>query len=349
MSMFSFIKTLASAVTTPGAGKVALFVDSATAKPMFKDELGVSNYIGEPAQFDEDPSTTIGLTWGYLAGAVRNGTSVVRVAAGTVTLTASTTNYVEVTAAGVVSDNITAFTAGSIPLRTVVTGATTITTSTYELAWLSELDLSGLVPYTGATADVDLGVNKFIVNVNQLYVDPITGYIGIGTTTPSVILSINKENNNLAQTKILHQEIKGTATGFIDYFDFYIGASQSRGGSIVFGEIGGGFSDSGIDFALSQTEIYQGGSYPLYLTTNGVKRITILGNGFVGIGAIDPKQALEVNGGLRLHTATLLPSADINSEGTIWVVEGASGVADTLQVCLKSAADTYSWITLATG
>lgn len=44
-----------------------------------------------------------------------------------------------------------------------------------------------------------------------------------------------------------------------------------------------------------------------------------------------------------------LPAADVAHRGFVWVVTGAAGVADTAYVCLKTAANTYSWMLLATG
>jgi len=43
------------------------------------------------------------------------------------------------------------------------------------------------------------------------------------------------------------------------------------------------------------------------------------------------------------------PSASSSVRGHIYVTEGGAGVADVAEVCLKSAADTYSWVSLATG
>jgi hypothetical protein len=73
--------------------------------------------------FARDPDTTTALTWGYLGGMLFVDGVWTTVAAGTVTLTISTTNYVERTRAGVVSTNTTGFTAGRLPLYTVVTDA----------------------------------------------------------------------------------------------------------------------------------------------------------------------------------------------------------------------------------
>jgi hypothetical protein len=50
---------------------------------------------------------------------------------------------------------------------------------------VSNINLSGYVPYTGADKNVDLGVNNFSVNTNTLFVDSNTGKVGIGTNVLS--------------------------------------------------------------------------------------------------------------------------------------------------------------------
>lgn len=77
-------------------------------------------------------------------------------------------------------------------------------------------------------------------------------------------------------------------------------------------------------------------------------RMRIGSNGNVGIGGagtngINATQKLEVDGGVRLNTATTQPACDANARGTLWVVQGAT---DVVQVCLFSGA-TGSWKTIA--
>lgn len=80
--------------------------------------------------FGRRASTTSALTWGYYGGIVLVDGVLTGIANGTVALSASTTNYVEASRAGTVSKNTTGFTAGSIPLYTIVTGASTVTSYT---------------------------------------------------------------------------------------------------------------------------------------------------------------------------------------------------------------------------
>lgn len=54
-------------------------------------------------------------------------------------------------------------------------------------------NINDYVPYTGATADVNLGSNNFTVDTNTLFVDAVNNRVGIGTT-PASILHINDVN-----------------------------------------------------------------------------------------------------------------------------------------------------------
>lgn len=74
----------------------------------------------------------------------------------TVSLSASTTNYVESTRAGVVSKNTTGFTLGSIPLYTVVAGASSVTTYTDNRAWVQPLHITSKASVAVTAADVTL-------------------------------------------------------------------------------------------------------------------------------------------------------------------------------------------------
>lgn len=94
-----------------------------TANAMF-DAASPSMLFGRRA------STTTALTWGYYGGYMRVDGVLTAIANGTVSLTGSTTNYVEVNRSGTVSANTTGFTAGRIPLYSIVTGSSTITSYT---------------------------------------------------------------------------------------------------------------------------------------------------------------------------------------------------------------------------
>lgn len=74
-------------------------------------------------------STTSGLTWGFYGGLIYIAGVATSVANGTLALTASATNYVELDpATGVISFNTSGFTAGRAPLYQITTGTATVTT-----------------------------------------------------------------------------------------------------------------------------------------------------------------------------------------------------------------------------
>ena len=106
--------------------------------------------------FGRRASTTTALTWGYYGGRMLVDGVLTAIANGTVALTGSTTNYVEATRAGVVSKNTTAFTPGSIPLYTIVTGVSTVTSYTDERAWVDPGYMSHVASFAVTAADVTL-------------------------------------------------------------------------------------------------------------------------------------------------------------------------------------------------
>lgn len=88
---------------------------------------------GSPATiFGRRDYASSGLTWAFYGGRMLIDGTLTAIANGSVELTASATNYVQATRAGVVSANTTAFTAGYIPLYTVVAGASTVVSYTDE-------------------------------------------------------------------------------------------------------------------------------------------------------------------------------------------------------------------------
>lgn len=86
---------------------------------------------GSPATlFGRRESACNLLTWGYYGGKILVGGVVTSISNGTVSLTASNTNYIEADNAGTVSANLTGFTAGKTPLYTAVCGGSTVTSYT---------------------------------------------------------------------------------------------------------------------------------------------------------------------------------------------------------------------------
>lgn len=106
--------------------------------------------------FARRASTTTGLTWGYYGGYLLVDGVLTSIANGTTALAASNTNYIEATRAGVVSDNTTGFTAGSIPLYTAVTDGSSITSYIDYRAWIDPAYLTHQVSFAVTSGDVTL-------------------------------------------------------------------------------------------------------------------------------------------------------------------------------------------------
>jgi hypothetical protein len=99
--------------------------------------------------FGRRASTSAALTWGYYGGVIRIGSTLTAIPNGTVVLSPSATNYVEVDpATGTVSVNTSAFTAGRMPLYAVVAGASTVSSYT---------DQRTLASMAGGLSDGDKG------------------------------------------------------------------------------------------------------------------------------------------------------------------------------------------------
>lgn len=69
-----------------------------------------------------------------------------------------------------------------------------------------------------------------------------------------------------------------------------------------------------------------------------------------GVAAVfNADKSLTSVGGVILATAGSRPAAGSAYRGMLFVTQGGTGVTDTISVCLKSAADTYSWVSIVTG
>ena len=114
--------------TTPNLGLTYLTSGQLQPEVTINNDLNMLDGILSPAAaFGNNAVTTTGLTYGYYGGYLWSGTTETAIAAGTIALTASATNYVQMTTAGAVSVNTVAFTSGQIPMATVVTSASGIT------------------------------------------------------------------------------------------------------------------------------------------------------------------------------------------------------------------------------
>jgi hypothetical protein len=140
--------------------------------------------------FSFDADTTTGLTFGYFQGQFYDGPALVSVAAGTINLTASATNYIEVDGSGVVHTNTVAFTAGRLPLYVVITGSASITSwanAKTLLTFIGNNTITGLQLSTAAaTKSVSKGLGTLTGTESYLVRSPVAGNLsGMSIVCPT--------------------------------------------------------------------------------------------------------------------------------------------------------------------
>jgi len=130
---------------------------------LFSAQAGKETAVNELADaaspamiFGRRGSVCSGLTWGYYGGTLLVDGVLSAIVNGSLTLSGSVTNYIESDRSGTVSSNTTGYTAGSIPLYTVVCGASTVTSYTDDRAWVQPEHLTSKTSITVTGANVTL-------------------------------------------------------------------------------------------------------------------------------------------------------------------------------------------------
>ena len=137
------------------ASNLSLLVQSQSGKEATANALW--NAMSQAALFARYSSS--GLIWFYYGGTIIVDGVVTQIANNTttgITLSASTTNYIEADRSGTVTKNTTGFTPGRIPLYTAVTNATTITSYTDCRGQWQPLHISSNASVAVTAADVTL-------------------------------------------------------------------------------------------------------------------------------------------------------------------------------------------------
>jgi hypothetical protein len=179
----------------------------------------------------------------------------------------------------------------------------------------------------------DNGTDRLQVSGNGY----VSGSLGVGIT-PSYPLHIRLNTNSTTKSTLLSQEVYSSASGYTDYFRFEVGANSSRGGRIIFGETGGGFSDSYIEFALNATNIYQSGNNPITFTTNNIERLRVTGGGEILVGNTDNgAYNLQCNGTGVWGAGAYVNGSDINLKDNITDINNA------LDLVLKIQPKTFTY------
>ena len=190
------------------------------------------------------------------------------------------------------------------------------------------------------------------------------GYVGVGTAAPTT--AIQAKGPSYETTQILSHYTGSdphASGGYLAYRNSLNGSTpilpkaNQRIGYMLFGALADdGVSPRNAAGLLSYAEAdWTNSSIPAYFLfetapvggTGRLERMRINSAGNVGIGTKTPTQKLEVNGALRLNTASAKPATcNAALRGVIWMVQGGTGAADSLEACVKDANGNYAWTKL---
>lgn len=112
-------------------------------------------------------------------------------------------------------------------------------------------------------------------------------------------------------------------------------------------------SGSGLAVASNRSMMYNFGGGGITISGGGSGDVWIAAGGYANPGNVvctfNTDQSMTSNGGVIIATTAARPTAGASYRGMLWVTQGAGGVADKISVCLKSAANTYSWVDVVSG
>lgn len=179
--------------------------------------------------------------------------------------------------------------------------------------------------------------------------------IGLGTTAATEALDVagnikasgsgTFESSVAAQNGVL--KLRNTQTDSYNAVRWWDSADLAKL------SIGYGNTGTAAPFA-GRAYISTGASTDLaFILSTGIEAMRLDASGKLKIGAGAPTEQLDVVGSIKTTGSLQFagagasrPAADATLRGKMWFTQGAAGVADTISVCMKDAADAYAWVNL---
>lgn len=271
-------------------------------------------------------STTSGLTWGYYGGKASLAGVITAIANGTVVLSASTTNYVEAHPdTGAVSKNTTGFTAGYLPLYTIVTGSASVTSYTDKRAQALATNATLAKALTDANATLTqaeaanavLTFTGTLTNTRDIVV-PLVGkrqwtvYNGTGQS----LQFIGATGTGITVATLKHAIVRSDGTNIVRVSD-----------------------DSPPTFTATKTAAYTVVDSDLYLIFNGSASITVT------LPTASSWPGREIN--LKTIAAFTVISASSNVVPLDTATAGTAILAATAGKWARLVSDGTNWIVMA--
>jgi hypothetical protein len=171
--------------------------------------------------------------------------------------------------------------------------------------------------------------------------------VGVGTAAPDQLIHVKNDVNAIAALRVENGNIMGASAPTAQE-QFVLGPAGSE--HLILQVL----SDS--HPSMPRVALMNAYTHDFFVRTNALNVFKIfrtnaaadtlvLNGGKVGLGTAAPAQKLEVNGGMRLNTATARPACDANARGTFWFTNGGAG-KDSVQVCAQGASDGLQWRTI---
>lgn len=181
-------------------------------------------------------------------------------------------------------------------------------------------DMAVLHSYRGRDLVLTTETNAGSPPNSQTYIKGTTGYVGVGTNSPTHPLHILANMNNGSVIKVTNTNGANGYSG-VQFTD----SAGTHTGSVGWDNGGG-----------NNTYLAAEGNRVVGLWTNNVRRLTVAANGGVGIGTGNPSTALHVIGDITV-SGTITSSSDERYKKNVNLIE------DVLNKILKLEGRTYYW------